>query len=255
MWITFFPSLIAVVSITICQIGSGFVCLSPDRPTPVCLTYRSDHIFSHNGWNNARNCKFWFQLSILRDCFWFAETVFKISFSLSRSHSSGLSQRIEAEMLCNMESTFGLFFSWRPLSLIPYNKQLYYQPDDEWQLTEHLGIGYWCKDMNPAEQCLEQNPQPPMPYKKSKRYLPVDEVVSPPENQYDPDCILIAHGNGDNGSPATLPEIHSDGIDDNQPQSQYYNNNGNQLSSEDEGNNIQASNSFAANDIDTFNPG
>ena len=161
-------------------------------------------------------------------------------------------------MLCNMESTFNLFFSWRCLSLIRYNIQLYYQPPDEWALYEHLGIGYWCKEMNPAEQCLDQNPQPPMPYKKGKRYLPVQEVPQT-ENQYDPDCMVIAHGNGDNGSPAILPEIHSDGIDDDQLQSQYYNNNGNQLSSEftapDDGNNVETSNSFAANDIDAFNPG
>ena len=106
---------------------------------------------------------------------------------------------------------------------------------------------------------FRENPQAPMPYKKSKRYLPVDDKVPEPQNQYDADCFLIAHGNGDNGSPATLPEIHSDGIDDNQLQSQYNNNNDNQLTSEvtaqDDGNNIQASNLFAANDIDTFNTG
>lgn len=179
-----------------------------------------------------------------------------MSFSFSRSLSSGLSERNEAEMLCNVESTSSLFFTWRPLSLIRCNKQLYYQPDDEWQLTEHLGIGYWCKDMNPAEQCLEDNPKPPMPYKKSKRYLPVDGEIPGPANQYDPDCVIIAQGNGDNGSPATLPEIHSDSMDDNQFQSQY-NNNGNLPTSgdtaQDDGNKNQPSNMFAANDMDIFN--
>lgn len=97
-----------------------------------------------------------------------------------------------------------------------------------------------------------------MPYKKRKRYLRVDEKKVPGlDIQHDPDCILIAHGNGDNGSPATLPEIHSDGMNNIELQSQYVNNNGDPLTSEvtapDDGNNIQAGNSFAANGIDTFN--
>lgn len=61
--------------------------------------------------------------------------------------------------------------------------------------------------MDPEEQCPDV-----MPNQNSKRFYPDGiEVPSP----YDPSCFFTAEGNGNNGSPTTLAEISSDGIDDN----------------------------------------
>lgn len=74
--------------------------------------------------------------------------------------------------------------------------------------------------MNPLEQCPEDNvPEVPIPFKKSKRYYP-DGVEIPEQNkipeQYNPNCYMVVHGNGKNGSPVPMVESSSDSIEDNQ---------------------------------------
>lgn len=57
--------LIAVVSIGIVNIGSGFVCLSADHPVPICLTPESNYMPWVHGYRKVRECKFDFRLVLV----------------------------------------------------------------------------------------------------------------------------------------------------------------------------------------------